>query len=80
MRYRDKDQGSIGPTGAMTVDEVANHLRISRSGVYRLFKTGALPKAVILGRTVARRVDVENFLARCVASTVRRSSVGSGAL
>ena len=74
MEQRKRERRPGGPAGAMTVEETADYLRISRSGVYRLFNSGALPKGAILGRTVVRRVDVDAFLASCVETAGRSSS------
>jgi excisionase family DNA binding protein len=51
---------------ALSVEEAAHYLGISRAGLYRIFKAGALRPARIGGRTVVRRVDLDNFLARAV--------------
>lgn len=52
-------------SAALTVDELAEYFRISRASVYRLVKSGGLKPARIGGRTVFRRVDADDFLARC---------------
>lgn len=54
------------PPAAFTAEEAADYLRISRAGVYRLMKTGKLPRAKIGDRTVIRRVDLDAFLERAV--------------
>lgn len=51
---------------AFTAEEAADYLRISRAGIYRLMKNGALPRAKIGDRTVIRRVDLDAFLDGCV--------------
>ena len=56
-----------GETAAFTVDEVAACFRISRASVWRLLKNGALARTRIGGRTVIRRIDADNFLARSAA-------------
>lgn len=72
-----RERKPAGPAGAMTVEEAADYLCISRSGLYRLFRTGALPKATILSRTVVRRIDLDAFLARCVEPAARQSNAGA---
>ncbi|GGH16086.1 hypothetical protein GCM10007036_16480 [Alsobacter metallidurans] len=52
--------------GALTVEEAADFLRVSRATIWRLLQSGALPRARIGGRTVIRLVDAEAFLARAV--------------
>lgn len=49
--------------GAMTIDEFADYLRISRTGVYRMFERGDLKPLKIGSRTVIRRIDADAFLA-----------------
>jgi excisionase family DNA binding protein len=51
--------------GAFSVEETADFFGISRASVWRLFKSGGLPKTRIGGRTVVRRVDAEAFLEKC---------------
>lgn len=54
-----------GATGALTVGEAAAYFRVSRASVWRLLRSGELPRTRIGGRTVVRRVDADAFLARC---------------
>lgn len=54
------------PSAALSIDEAAYHLRISRAGLWRLLKDGRLPKAKVGGRTLVRRRDLEAFLDQCV--------------
>lgn len=49
-------------SGAMSLDEAADYLRISRSGVYRLLRSGRLKSARIGGRHLVRRSDVDDLL------------------
>ncbi|WP_371683446.1 helix-turn-helix domain-containing protein [Solirubrobacter soli] len=55
----------------MSVDDVAKFLRISESGVYRLTRSGELPRVKVGNRTVFDPADVRNFVAsrRCVGSS-----------
>lgn len=53
-------------SGACTVDEAADYLRVSRASIWRLLRGGALPRVRIGGRTVVRRLDLDTFLARAV--------------
>jgi DNA binding domain, excisionase family len=48
---------------AMTVPEAADYLRISESGVRRLVRSGQLKSALLAGRRLVRRVDVDALLA-----------------
>ena len=52
--------------GALSVNSAAEYLSISRAGLYRIFKSGALKPARIGGRTVVRRVDLDDFLTRAM--------------
>ena len=52
--------------GAFSIEKTAEYLSISRASVWRLLKSGALPRARIGGRTVVRRIDADAFLARAV--------------
>ncbi|SHH20620.1 helix-turn-helix domain-containing protein [Bradyrhizobium erythrophlei] len=54
------------PSAALTVDEAADYLRVSRATIWRLLRNKSLARARIGGRTVVRRVDAEAFLARAV--------------
>lgn len=51
---------------AMTVNETANYLRVSRANLYKLFKSGDLKPAKIGGRTLVRRIDADALLERAV--------------
>lgn len=53
-------------SGALTVPEAADYLRISRATVWRLLSNNLLARVRIGGRTVIRRVDLDAFLARSV--------------
>lgn len=66
MRSRGDSHTSAPVGGALTVDETADYLRVCRSTIYALFKSGDLIPAKIRGRTLVRRVDADAFLDRCV--------------
>jgi excisionase family DNA binding protein len=51
----------------LTVDEVCRKLRVSRSTVYELVKTGDLKSATIRRTRRFRRADVEAYIARLYA-------------
>jgi excisionase family DNA binding protein len=53
---------------ALTVNEAADYLRVSRGTLYRLFREKQLKPARVGGRTLVRRVDADSFLASCVAA------------
>ena len=53
---------------ALTVPEAADYLRTSVTSIYRMFARGELPKAKIGGRTLVRRIDADNLLARAVGT------------
>ena len=55
-------------TLALTVDEAARTLRISRSTFYEWVKAGEIAVSRIRGRTLVRRVDLEELLARRLAA------------
>jgi excisionase family DNA binding protein len=54
------------PSAALTVDEAADYIRVSRATIWRLLKNKLLVRTRIGGRTVVRRVDLDAFLARAV--------------
>ncbi|MBZ9742366.1 helix-turn-helix domain-containing protein [Mesorhizobium sp. CO1-1-4] len=68
MRLRADAHPTPPLGGALTVDETADYLRVCRSTVYALFKSGDLVPAKIRGRTLVRRVDADAFLDRCVGA------------
>lgn len=53
---------------ALSVDETAEYLRISRATLYRLFREKKLVPARLGGRTLVRRVDADAFLESCVGA------------
>ena len=54
---------------AMSVDELAIYLRISPASAWRLLKAGKLARVKIGHRTVVRRIDADDFLARCAQAS-----------
>ncbi|MEZ0251719.1 MAG: helix-turn-helix domain-containing protein [Methylobacteriaceae bacterium] len=52
-------------SATMTVDEFTQYVRISRTSAYRLFRAGDLKPIKIRNRTLVRRIDADDFLARC---------------
>ena len=54
------------PSAALTVDEAADYIRVSRATVWRLLKSKSLARARIGGRTVVRRIDLDAFLAQAL--------------
>lgn len=68
MRTKQAPLSNTPPGGAMTVDETADYLRVCRSTVYALFRSGDIVPAKVRGRTLVRRVDAEAFLDRCVGA------------
>jgi excisionase family DNA binding protein len=54
------------PSGALTVPEAADYLRISPATVWRLLRNKMLSRARIGGRVVIRRIDLDAFLAKAV--------------
>lgn len=54
------------PSAALSVEEAADYLRISRASVWRLLKNRAVSRVRIGGRTVVRRVDLDAFLERSI--------------
>ena len=47
----------------LSLDDVANVLRISESGVYRLVRSGELPRVKVGNRTLFAPHDVRAFIA-----------------
>ena len=62
----NRSKTASAQTGALTVTEAAEYVRISRAGVWRLLKERRLPRTRIGGRTLIRRVDIDAFLEQCV--------------
>ena len=56
--------GAIVPKVALSYEEAAWSLGISRSKLYRLVSEGRLPCVVIDGNTVLRHEDLERFVAQ----------------
>ena len=54
------------PSAALTVDEAADYIRVSRAMIWRLLKNKLLARTRIGGRTVVRRIDLDAFLAKAV--------------
>ena len=54
--------GAVVPKVALSYEEAAWSLGISRSKLYRLVSEGRLPCVVIDGNTVLRRKDLEQFV------------------
>ena len=66
--------GAVVPKVALSYEEAAWSLGISRSKLYRLVSEGRLPCVVIDGNTVLRLEDLEKFVAGNV--TIRGQEVG----
>lgn len=56
--------GAVIPKVALSYEEAAWSLGISRSKLYRLVSEGRLPCVVIDGNTVLRPEDLEKFVAK----------------
>jgi excisionase family DNA binding protein len=54
----------------LTVDELAEYLRVDRSTVYRFIRDGELPYVTVGTRVRFRRIDIEMYLER-QAGTLR---------
>ncbi|TPM31452.1 helix-turn-helix domain-containing protein [Mesorhizobium sp. B2-3-4] len=59
-------QHTANSPAVLTVSETAIYFRISRASVWRLLRSGDLPKFHIGSRTLVRRADADAFLERCV--------------
>ncbi len=58
--------------GALSVEEAANYLSVSRAALYRLMSSGQVPSLHIGKRRVVRREDLDAFLeSRLAAETPR---------
>jgi excisionase family DNA binding protein len=53
----------------LTVREVADVLRCSRSQVYSLIYAGTIPTAKIAGKTLCRAIDVEAYITSCLEAS-----------
>ena len=56
------ETGGVVRDGYATVDEAAEYLKISRSGVYRLFSRGVIPKRKVGGATRIDWADLQRIL------------------
>ena len=54
------------PSAALTIDEAARYISVSRATVWRLLKNKSLARIRIGGRTVVRRADLDALLAKLV--------------
>ncbi|MFD6320920.1 helix-turn-helix domain-containing protein [Methylorubrum thiocyanatum] len=61
------DRATVSAT--MTVEEFTQYVRISRTSAYRLFRAGDLKPIKIRNRTLVRRIDADDFLARCAQAS-----------
>ena len=59
---RDAPPGAVVPKVALSYEEAAWSLGISRSKLYRLVSEGRLPYVKIDGNSVLRRCDLERFV------------------
>ena len=48
----------------LSLDEVSRLLRISESGIYRLVRSGALPRVKVGNRTLFEPAEIRRFIAR----------------
>jgi excisionase family DNA binding protein len=64
-----KQSGHPIASAAMTVDEAADYIRVSRATIWRLLKNKSLPRARIGGRTVVRRIDLDELLTKSVEAS-----------
>lgn len=68
-------QPSHGIEPLLSLDEVADLLRISESGVYRLVRSGELPRVKVGNRTLFEPDEIRRFIAQrrdeCSATGVR---------
>ena len=58
--------------GLLTIDEVAEHLKITRDGVIYLCRLRRLPFALISGKRRFRRVDLDHYIERNIVDAVER--------
>ena len=72
-----------GIEALLSLDEVVDLLRISESGVYRLVRSGELPRVKVGNRTLFEPDEIRRFIAgrrdaaeRQKASTNRRPGLG----
>lgn len=62
LQLKTKSIEEINAKEFLSIDETVKLLGISRSTIYRMFKSGILPQTKIGGRTIVRRKDIEEFL------------------
>lgn len=54
----------------LRVDEAVAYIGISRAGIWRQVKKGALPAVRIGGRTLFRRCDLDALIERCTQTCI----------
>ena len=74
QRKKSAPTGGVVPKVALSYEEAAWSLGISRSKLYRLVSEGRLPCVVIDGNTVLRLADLEKFVAAHLTSKGGRRS------
>jgi len=61
----------------MTVREVADALRCSRSQVYSLIYAGTIPTTKVAGKTLCRAQDIEMYITNCLTASGLLDSGGA---
>jgi excisionase family DNA binding protein len=61
-----QNSSSSIPSAALTIDEAARYISVSRATIWRLLKSKSLARIRIGGRTVVRRTDLDALLAKLV--------------
>ncbi len=56
------------PSAALSVDEAASYIGVSRATLWRLLKSNALARVRLGGRTLVRRADLDALLARSITT------------
>jgi excisionase family DNA binding protein len=74
IQLKTKSIEEINAKEFLSVDETVKLLGISRSTIYRMFKSGMLPQTKIGGRTIVRRKDIDDFLFIPTATTNKEKS------
>jgi excisionase family DNA binding protein len=56
------------PSAALTVDEAAAYIRVSRATLWRILKSNSLARVRLGRRTLVRRTDLDALLVRSITT------------
>ena len=62
------------PTGALSINEAADYVRIGRTKLYELIASGQLSAKRLGSRTLIMRSDLESYLSSLPAAKMNRAT------